>query len=431
MAPMNRPTVITRVHGRECVVEPSTAQWYVAPRDTALIGSPVTPPAEQPTASAPPEPLPAGLDELWVYTNLDCNLSCRHCFLGESTRASLSDRPTLAGLTGLVDEAVDSGARTIFFTGGEPFARADLPALLAHAAGKADVAVLTNATLIDEAMIARFDREGLGSLTDRLSFQVSIDGPAAAHDAMRGNGAHGRAVRGIRLLSEWGVRPALVTALGAANAAQAPHVTALAARLGLRVHHLLLPHRDGRMECDGGAGAASPSQVLAAIRACRIVAEKNGVVLSNDSVIASRVKRPGRLYDGCTGGQRMLAVGADGTVYPCPSLVGSTELGVRTASLADALAEGPIARFASRSLCDRTRCSACEVRHFCGGGCSAHAWRANDDEAEPYCEVYRGLVTDHIEREAERLLAMDPESRVVRPALASAPTPVRHRFACT
>jgi uncharacterized protein len=48
----------------------------------------------------------------------------------------------------------------------------------------------------------------------------------------------------------------------------------------------------------------------------------------------------------------------------------------------------------------------CEYRYFCGGGCGAHAFRAGGalDSPEPYCEVYRGIVEDHLRRESDRLL---------------------------
>jgi radical SAM protein with 4Fe4S-binding SPASM domain len=425
---MSQPTVIARLDEHVCVVEPASATWYVAPKGAVILDAPAD------GESTIIEPDASTLDEVWVYTNLDCNLTCSHCFVGD-VAAARESRPSLARLKSVVDEAVGLGASTVFFTGGEPFARADLPQLLAHSARVATTGVLTNATLITSRTIARLEAAGLGGLRDRLAFQVSIDGPRAIHDAVRGPGACERALAGVRELLAWGVRPAIVTTLTADNVSAAPQVTELAAELGLGVHHLLLPHRDGRLECEAGAEAATPAEILSAIRACRAVGESSGVTISNDAVIANRVRRPGRRFDGCTGGSRMLVVGADGRIFPCPTLVGHAEFAAQTHSLADARMHEPISRFAGASLCDRSECAGCAVRHFCGGGCPAHALRAGEEghRAEPYCEVYRGLVGDHIRSEAERLLDAVGGTALtaLRPDETPCALPVRYRDACT
>jgi sulfatase maturation enzyme AslB (radical SAM superfamily) len=66
-----------------------------------------------------------------------------------------------------------------------------------------------------------------------------------------------------------------------------------------------------------------------------------------------------------------------------------------------------MAQFRCASVDQRPVCAACEYRYFCGGGCGAHAFRAGGalQSEEPYCEVYRGLVQDHLLRESGRLLA--------------------------
>lgn len=427
---MSRPTVIANLGENACVIEPSSATWYVVRAGAATCDA-----SADGHALAPLREAASGrLDEAWIYTNLDCNLSCSHCFVGDVAAARAS-RPSLDRLISLVDEAVALGARAVFFTGGEPFAREDFPQLLAHAASVATAAVLTNATLITARAIAQLDAAGLALVRDRLSIQVSIDGPCEVHDAIRGAGAFDRALAGVRELVAWGVRPALVTTLTGESVATAHEVTRLAGELGLGVHHLLLPHRDGRLECDCGSTAPTPSRILSAVRAARRVAEHSGVTLSNDAVIAGRVRRPGRRFDGCIGGSSMLVAGADGRFYPCPALVGDERFGAQAESFAEARDAAPVGRFAESSLCDRTQCAACAVRHFCGGGCPAHVARAGEaiPSAEPYCEVYRGLVGDHIRAEAARLLAEQGASGEgpLRPTPAPSAGPVRHRFACT
>lgn len=409
---------------------------------------------------------PLSFEELWLYTNLDCNLACRHCFLGHATRSSERTRPPVSRLRAVVDEAVGLGARSVFFTGGEPFMRDDLPHLLAYTARRATVCVLTNATVLCDDSLAAFASAGLDPLRPRVSFHVSIDGPRAIHDAIRSRGAFDRAVRGIKALQRWGARPALVTALTNENVASAWEVTRLAADLGLAVHHLLLPHRAGRMECSGGASAPTATSVLAAVRSCRAVADSRGVTLANDAVVAARVRDTGCGFDGCNGGTSMLAVGVDGRAYPCPLLVGIEEHAAPASSLAGALEYHRESALAMFSLHERASCSACEVRRVCGGGCVVRGWwnadgrTANDNLSigggvrdrsayaennrgpivpeEPFCEVYRALVGDHMsnimsERVTDSSSLCSPRlsSDMVEPTGEGETPAPRRRYACS
>lgn len=342
------------------------------------------------------------LTEVWLYTNTDCNLACRHCFVEDR-----SSRPSLEDLEARAREAIALGAATVYLTGGEPLLRDDMPRLIAAIARRARVCVLTNGTLVSDGFLAELDELGAGEWKQRLAFQVSIDGPRDVHEAQRGTGTFDRAVRGIGLLADWGRPPALTTALTGLNVEHAHEVTALAAGLGCRVHHLFMPHRSGRLTC-AGALVPEPGQLLAAIRRCRDVADAAGVILANDEAIAGRVRRPGRRFVWCNGGSGMAALGADGTVYPCPSLVGEVAFSEPgEGGLAAALEGGRMARFRCASVERRPACAACEYRYFCGGGCGAHAFRSGGalEAEEPYCEVYRGIVEDHLVRESRRLLA--------------------------
>jgi radical SAM protein with 4Fe4S-binding SPASM domain len=344
----------------------------------------------------------AALSEIWLYTNTDCNLTCRHCFVNDR-----SSRPSFEDLMARADGAMALGAATVYITGGEPLLRDDIAELIAAIAARARVCVLTNGTLVTPGFIAALDRLGASEWKRRLTFQVSIDGPRSAHDAQRGSGTFERALRGVGVLADWGRPPTLATALTALTAVHAHEVTALAAGLGCGTHHLFLPHRSGRLECVD-ALVPAPMELLAAVRRCRDVAEASGVVLANDEAIANRIRKPGRRFVWCNGGSGMAAIGADGTVYPCPSLVGEAafaEPGDR--GLAEALAGPGMTRFRCASVEQRPACAKCEYRYFCGGGCGAHAFRSGGalDSPEPYCEVYRGIVEDHLRRESRRLLA--------------------------
>jgi len=89
---------------------------------------------------------------------------------------------------------------SIHFTGGEPLLYAGFWDALHHA-GKAgcSVAVMTNGCLVTDEDALRFRDLGV------FEVQISLEGPESLHDAIRGRGSFGAALRGGERLSRAGV----------------------------------------------------------------------------------------------------------------------------------------------------------------------------------------------------------------------------------
>ncbi len=105
----------------------------------------------------------------------------------------------------------------------------------------------------------------------------------------------------------------------------------------------------------------------------------------------------------------MLAIGAEGRVYPCPSLVGHEATGCGSIPLQKAKDCDSVEAFRRNDVERREECSRCELRFFCGGGCAAYSyWSGGYDAREPYCEVYKGLIEDALAREAKALFNRSP-----------------------
>jgi len=152
------------------------------------------------------------LSALWIQiTGTWCNLECTHCI-----NASGPDDPWLKPIAPEVAreamrEADALGVKEIYFTGGEPFLHGEILALLADALAVAPTTILTNGTLIDEAMadrLAALARSAAYSLEIRVSLD---DTDPEKNDRVRGAGAFDKAVRAIQLLHERGLLP-IVTA---------------------------------------------------------------------------------------------------------------------------------------------------------------------------------------------------------------------------
>lgn len=130
-----------------------------------------------------------------------CNLRCRYCFYAEEMAAK-GDLPTERWLT-FLGELGRLRAMEVCLTGGEVFTREDLFEIIdGIVANHMRYSILSNGTLIDEAVLAKFE---VGKRRLRLnSIQVSVDGSRAeTHNSSR-PASFERALAGLRLLKEGG-----------------------------------------------------------------------------------------------------------------------------------------------------------------------------------------------------------------------------------
>lgn len=256
------------------------------------------------------------LRSVWFQvTGTLCNLTCRHCFNASGPRA-----PWLAPLEGDrvrrgIAEAVALGARELYFTGGEPFLHPEILALLAEALAVAPATVLTNGTLVDDALADRLAALAAASPYS-LEVRVSVDGDTPeSNDAIRGRGTFDRALGAVRRLDARGLPP-IVTATDLVPAAGGP---TLYERLRARLVE---------------AGIRRPRiKILPALPLGRLAPERGGHGLTDADLAGfdTTVLQ-------CT---RTRAVAAGG-VYACPILAGLPGARLSGERVADALRPAPL-----------------------------------------------------------------------------------------
>ncbi|MBD3266235.1 radical SAM protein [bacterium] len=141
------------------------------------------------------------LHYLLFYVTSRCNLRCKHCFyldeLNKRDELGLAEIETLA--TNL------RPLRFIRMTGGEPYLRKDLAQVAAafhHKAGTKQMGIITNGTKPD--WVETRTREIFAACpTLRLDVGVSLDGPEAIHDELRGlKGSFANARESVRRLNQ-------------------------------------------------------------------------------------------------------------------------------------------------------------------------------------------------------------------------------------
>lgn len=306
-----------------------------------------------------------------------CNLRCTHCYQTGERRAEME----LSGIRETAVEVSDmvkrwSEAYGLTFspsfnvTGGEPLLRSDLFHILVGLKEQPfEIYLLSNGTLI-----RREEAKKLAGLVDGV--QISIEGPEAIHDAIRGGGMFRSAVKGVECLLSRNVVVHLNVTLSAINVDHLEELLSFARSLGVqRVgFSRLVPH--GKGEALIGE-MLTPERVREAYGMLAAWSNEKTLTGTGDPV-ASAMEIDNEAdcgdvpFGGCAAGISGLTLLPDGTITPCrrlPIPIGN----VTRNSIRQVWAESPVldklrtrSRYTGR--CGRcTRWAACR-------GCRAIAY---------------------------------------------------------
>lgn len=152
------------------------------------------------------------LDALWFQvTGLLCNLECTHCLVDSSPKNKSLDFLDMETIARGLDDASRLGVKEIYFTGGEPFLHKQMLEILELSLSRFPTTVLTNGTIITERIATQLGEIAKASPFS-LELRVSIDHPnPETNDAVRGAGAHAKALRAVKRLEAVGLLP-IITA---------------------------------------------------------------------------------------------------------------------------------------------------------------------------------------------------------------------------
>lgn len=321
-----------------------------------------------------------------------CNLHCLHCGASGGSRAP--DRLSTTTIRNTINRAVDCGATSIDFSGGEPLLRPDCLGLLGDAARRVNVSLATNATLLDGDTAAELVRMGIG-------LQVSLDGAeATTHDAIRGRGAFDRAWRGIDRLVRLGAGDRLVLnmTMMRSNLAQVPDIISLAAERGVRSVRLVPVQRLGRATRHWDEIAPSLEEMRQVYRQLYSQALTDRVVVNKGFPGLVLDPPVGRMW--CRLGKQ-LVMDARGDLYPCGLLTQRQfRLGnIEQVSLSTALQSERLRQLIAlveRRPDEIDECRRCPWRRFCQANCPASIWLGQGSwhAVDGLCDLRRELYGD-------------------------------------
>jgi uncharacterized protein len=367
-------------------------------------------------------PAPLRIDNLVVKIAERCNLRCRYCYLYEHGDSTYEDRPRF--MSDEVFEALLESVRrhcdtrsgcptALTFHGGEPtLVGPDRLARLATRARRvlgprlASLQMQTNGTLIDERWVHTLRAVGVHA-------SVSIDGPPHVHDRNRvdhaGAGTHDRAVRGLRLLQEAGLRPGVLAVVqpGEDGAAVYRHLR----DLDVDSMDMLLPDvsHDSR---DRWYGSFGPHPV-----ADYLIPAFDAWFDEDDPTVSVRVftgllqrMLGGPMTSDAFGNPRLsyLIVDTDGSIQPndalrvCQAGITLTAANVREEGFDGLARTAPLAhRLLTEGVPLSSTCVACDEVDVCAGGYVPHRFaRANGfDNPSAWCADIQ-LLLAHIRHRA-------------------------------
>ncbi|MBV9777175.1 MAG: pyrroloquinoline quinone biosynthesis protein PqqE [Acetobacteraceae bacterium] len=320
-----------------------------------------------------------------------CPLQCPYCSNPLELERAGSELDTATWLR-VLDEAAALGVLQVHFSGGEPTARKDLPALVRRAAERQMYSnLITSGVLLDAAAMDTLAGAGIDHV--QLSFQDVEPGSA---DRIGGySGGHRRKLEAAALIRRAGVPLTANFVVHRHNIARVPAMIALGTELGA-----------GRIEIAHvqyyGWGLVNRNTLLP---------DRTQLDFATASVEEARDRLRGRVVidyvtpdyhaarpKACMGGwaRRFINISPAGKALPChaaESLPGLEFPSVRDTALAEIWHHSPaFQRFRGTDWMPEP-CRSCDRREIDWGGCRCQAFALTGDAArtDPAC----ALAPDH------------------------------------
>jgi len=365
-----------------------------------------------------PDDITEKVSGIYLFVSQECNLKCSYCYGNEGEYGNRGRMNELT-MRSAFDRFFSQGEGNHFLTffGGEPLMNFPLmkkTAALGEAFrkdGKADIGfgIVTNGTFYNDAIKEFFDKH----ITDAT---FSLDGPSDLNDGQRiskqGSSVFCEAKENIRKLTEgqkfnWAFR-SIVTAAGHDRVNEIYDTLEQFKPGGIGIVNVDVP-KESPLHLDDAQYQRFVEQVTEINRkGLRSFLEGEQTVAFEYPfyVLFHFVSRSHALYH-CNAGTNLLAVTAEGDVYPCHRFVG--EDAFKMGNVADPeLRQTPRFReirqqFVDATVDRREGCKDCWARYLCGGSCAKYSYAEHGDMAPPverHCyymkTVIEGILPDII-----------------------------------
>lgn len=329
-----------------------------------------------------------------------CNLRCRHCYRDDM--ACAHDDLTTEDIETIIEQytalkwqfAMRSHTERrghVNITGGEPFIREDMPEILEMLAKRNrefGFGILTNGTLIDDEKIRWLKRAGVSFV------QLSLDGCAETHDALRAPGNYEATMNTARRLENSGIKTYISFTANALNYSEFPRLAKECRRNGIT-----------RLWTDrivpiGHGGESDGLEITPELMPQYLNYLKKAQGGLKERILYPRTEvRLNRALQFMCGGTRyrcgaangLIIVDEHGTVMPCRRM--PIECGnFRKNTLGEIYYYHPVFQKLRFSPIPK-ECEPCEEKFGCFGGarCQSYARFGDFDHADPACPMIRKM----------------------------------------
>lgn len=145
-----------------------------------------------------------------LHVTNKCNMRCSYCYANYDERFDKKTEDfSTAEIKSLIDDMYSAGTRWLVLLGGEPLLRKDIGFLVKYIKNKGMLCeIVTNGQLV---------KQKIDEIKDVDLLCISLDGDEEANDSIRGKGTYQKAVEGLKIAKERGIRTRLHATLSRAN----------------------------------------------------------------------------------------------------------------------------------------------------------------------------------------------------------------------
>lgn len=315
----------------------------------------------------------------WIFTTNKCNLRCPYCYVDfddNKMSKEVYDRINTVFLGMLERDEVDLVIYRL--AGGEPLLVFDewkgfVEDFLTKHEGTY-VSIITNLTQLTDEMIEFFKK-----FKDKIRFDVSLDGYVHSKPSIYGSST-ARLVRSNidRLLANGFKSIGITTVIDPysfdeadflANWIGPKHIA-----WGINLNHFFAGEIDKDFICK------KMKQVINVLKTYNYDIIR---LLSFNNV------RLNYKYEGCTAGEKLLAIDVNGGIYPCQTLVGGKPVCniFSCEDIIQAFKEQNMYKVGYNYILPE-RCKECPLSKICGGGCKLH------NKGEFTCDIMKSVIYD-------------------------------------
>ena len=345
------------------------------------------------------------LKECWFHITNQCNMACSHCMFSSDNKL----QPSLAygDVIKASNEAYQLGCRIFYFTGGEPFVYPKFTKVCDEILKKDNthIVILTNAKNIKS-----FDEWLRSTHTDRVHFQISIDGLKENHETIRGKGTFDELLKSLHYLQKFNFPVSLAMSVNKKNVGEMSSMIEIASDFNIKNIHYLWFFKKGK-----GVSTlfVKPEEIFKHLVKAYEKANTLGITIDNFEILKSQLFcLPGTRFDLSNAAWESIAIGPEGNIYPSPALIG--ENGLIAGNIEEGLKNvwkksSVFEKIRGASLIESDKIRNHPLKYFSGGGDIDHSYVASKTfvGADPYLELYNFCALYLLAKESQNYIKRD------------------------